>query len=50
MARRVTIMLDDDLSKKIRHRQAKQIEKTGNAVSFSRVLNDLLRSSLKNEK
>lgn len=50
MARRVTIMLDDDLNKKIRLKQAKQIEKTGDTVSFSRVLNDVVRNYFKNEK
>ena len=50
MARRVTIMLDDDLNKKIRLKQAKQIEKTGGTVSFSKVINEAVRHYFKNEK
>lgn len=47
MSKRVTIMLDEDLDKKIRMRQAKQIEKSPQSISFSRVLNDVLRESFK---
>ena len=50
MAKRVTIMIDDDLHKKIRYRQAKLIEKTNNAVSFSQLVNDTLRKCMKNGK
>ena len=45
-SRRVTIVLDDDLVKKLRERQSKLIKKTTSSVSFSRVLNDILRESL----
>ncbi len=44
---RITIMLDDDLVKKIRLIQSKLIKKRNESVSFSRVLNDLLRDGLK---
>ena len=44
MGKLVTIMIDDDLAKKIRLLQAKQIAKS---VSFSRVLNDVIRKNLK---
>ena len=47
MARRVTIMLDDDLVTKIRQKQAKLIQKENESVSFSKVLNSLLEDSLK---
>ncbi len=47
MARRVTIMLDDDLLKKLHEIQAKQIKESQKSVSFSRVLNEMLRKSLK---
>ena len=47
MSKRVTIMLDEDLDKKIRMRQAKQIEKSPKSISFSRTLNDVLRESFK---
>jgi hypothetical protein len=43
-------MIDDDLDKKIRHRQARLIEKTKTSVSFSKVINDIIRASLKNGK
>ena len=47
MGRRVTIILDDDLMKKLRERQAKLIKKSTGVVSFSRVLNDALREGFK---
>jgi hypothetical protein len=50
MARRVTIMIDDDLDKKIRYKQAKLIEKRKESVSFSRVVNDSIRECFKNGK
>jgi len=40
-------MLDDDLLKKLRNKQAKLIKKSSKSISFSRVLNDTLRDSLK---
>jgi len=47
MAKRVTIMLDDDLLKKLHEIQAKQIKESKAHVSFSGVLNDTLRVGLK---
>jgi len=47
MVKRVTIMLDDDLDKKLRLIQAKAIQSTNSSVSFSSVLNNTLRTSLK---
>ncbi len=44
---RVTIMLDDDLDKKLRLRQAKMIQSDQNTHSFSSVLNDVIRKTLK---
>ena len=46
MAKRVTIMIDDDLDRKIRLKQAKMIQKTNKAISFSKVVNDTLRKNL----
>ncbi len=46
MAKRVTIMIDDDLDKKVRLKQAKLIQKTNSSVSFSKVINDTIRKSL----
>lgn len=45
MSDRVTIMLDEDLQKKIRIKQAKRIQ-TGESYSFSQAINDTLRESL----
>ena len=47
MAKRVTIVLDDDLGKKLRLLQAKQIKKSTKSVSFSGILNGILRVGLK---
>ena len=46
-SKRVTIMLDDDLLKKLHEIQAKQIKETSESVSLSGVLNETLQSSLK---
>ena len=47
MSKRVTIVLDDDLDKKLRLRQAKIIQKENSSCSFSRVVNDAIRKVLK---
>ena len=47
MARRTTVMIDDDLVKKLRERQAKLIKESTNSVSFSKVLNEVIRKGLK---
>jgi metal-responsive CopG/Arc/MetJ family transcriptional regulator len=47
MAKRITIMLDDDLLKKLHEIQAKQIKASTTSVSFSRVINEMLRKQLK---
>jgi len=46
MAKRVTIMIDDDLDKKLHLIQAKQISKTCGSVSFSNVVNEAIRKQL----
>jgi hypothetical protein len=46
MGRRVTIMLDDDIDKNIRSIQAKKMESTLRFVSFSSVINEILRNNL----
>ena len=46
VSKRVTIMLDDDLDKKLRLLQAKLIQSTNQSVSFSEVINDLLRKKV----
>jgi len=47
MAKRITIMLDDDLVKKLHEIQAKQIKMSKGSVSFSAILNEILRKNLK---
>ena len=47
MSKRITVMIDDDLDKKLRLLQAKEITKTVQTVSFSQTLNDTLRKNLK---
>ena len=46
-AKRVTIMIDNDLDKKLRVRQAKMIQQEQTSYSFSRVINEILRKTLK---
>ena len=47
MGKRITIVVDDDLLKKLHEIQAKKIIKSKKSVSFSRVLNETLRKGLK---
>jgi len=47
MGKRVTIMLDDDLDKKLHLIQAKAIQGTTSSVSFSQILNETLRKHIK---
>ncbi len=47
MAKRITIMLDEDNLKKLRLIQAKLIKETISSVSFSKVLNETITKSLK---
>ena len=46
MGRRVTIMIEDNLDKKIRQFQAKMIQKENSTYSYSKAVNDLLRKTL----
>ena len=45
-AKRVSIMIDDDLDKKLRHIQATRIRKENSSVSYSKVINDSLKKVL----
>jgi hypothetical protein len=47
MPERVTVMLDSDVAKKLRVKQSKNIQDCKCSVSFSRVINDVLRKGLK---
>ncbi len=47
MGQRITIVLDDDLVKKLREKQAKLIKESAKSVSFSSVINQTLRKGIK---
>ena len=47
MSKRITIMVDEDLDKKLRLRQAKRIQQEQSSYSYSKVLNETLRKVLK---
>ena len=47
MSKRVTIIIDVDLDKKLRTLQAKMIQKEQSSCSFSKVVNETIRKSLK---
>jgi len=46
-SRRVTIMIDADLDKKVRAKQAKEIQQSEASYSYSKAVNDLLKKALK---
>ncbi len=46
MAKRITILLDNDIDKKLRSLQGQEIIKTQKSVSYSYILNKILRKSL----
>jgi len=47
MSKRVTIVIDDDLDKKLRLAQVKIIQKEQSSCSYSKVVNETLRKVLK---
>jgi len=47
MGKRITLVLDDDLVKKLREKQAKLIKESAKSVSFSSVVNQTIRKSIK---
>ncbi len=47
VTKRVTILIDVELDKKLRRRQAKMILQEQSSYSYSKVLNEILRKSLK---
>lgn len=47
MIRRHTIILDKGIETKLRHMQADLIKKTGSSVSFSAVINQMLKKALR---
>ena len=46
MPKRVTIVIEDDIDKKLRQRQAKMIQQTSQSYSYSKTINDVLRKAL----
>ena len=47
MGKRITVVLDDSTLRKLHEEQARQIKKFSKSVSFSRVINESLRKSVK---
>jgi len=45
MSKRITVMIDDSLDKKIRLYQAKMLQKENASYSYSKAINELLRKS-----
>ena len=50
MAKRITIMLDDYIDRKIRLMQSKIIKKENKSISFSSVINLLLEENISKKK
>jgi len=50
MSHRITIILDDEIVKKARNKQAKALLKSKKSVSFSKIVNQCLKECLKREK
>lgn len=44
--KRVTIMISNDLDKKVRHIQARRIVKEGKSISYSAALTDLVKKGI----
>ena len=47
MPKRVTVVISDELDKKIRNLQAKMIQSSTSNVSYSGVINEILKKELK---
>jgi len=47
MAIRITIMIDEDLQKKLRVLQSKKIRVSRKNISFSQVINEVIQKGLK---
>jgi len=50
MKQRVTIMLDENIARRVRKKQAEAIRKLKKSVSLSGIINQCLEYCLKNEK
>jgi len=49
VGRRVTIMIDTELDKKVKTIQTERIQTTNRSVSYSKVIDELLQKGLKKE-
>ena len=47
MTKRVTVMIEDDVAKKLRELQSKKLRTSNKSVSFSSVINEVLKKELK---
>lgn len=47
MGQRITIMIDDDMHNKLRRIQADMLKATNRSISFSHVINEILKKGLK---
>ena len=47
MSKRVTIMIEDEIDKKLRSIQAKEIQLTSSSISYSQTINKILKNNLK---
>ena len=48
--KRVTVMISEDLDKKLHMLQAKRIQNTNKSISYSQILNECIREGLKRQK
>ncbi|AJM93166.1 MULTISPECIES: hypothetical protein [Nitrosopumilus] len=46
MSKRISLIIDDHTYKKLRLKQASEMKKTTATVSFSKVINDILKKSI----
>ena len=44
MNKRICVMIDDDVDKKLRAQQAKLIQKNQSSISYSQVMNEMVRN------
>jgi len=47
MLKRISVMLDEELIRKVRSEQARKLYNSEKSISFSQILNQVLRSGLK---
>ena len=46
MTKRITVMIEDYVDKKLRVKQAKYIQKNNSSYSYSKIINDTLKQAL----